>query len=117
MYILCHKKMPFRYFSLILSYALLAEWYPKIVAMLPSEGFSAPKAFRVWIKPGQGVAATGGTNITANANWLMNGKGEIHREAIGALLHEEVHVIQRYGGGRRSDPTAAPRIRPPGWLV
>src|ERR1017187_7920316 len=38
----------------------LAEWYPKIVAMLPSEGFSAPSQFRVIIAPGRGVAATSG---------------------------------------------------------
>ena len=31
------------------------------------------------------------------------------------MLHEEVHVVQRYGGGgRRNDPGFK---RPPGWLV
>src|SRR5207302_1032031 len=88
---------------------LLAEWYPKIVAMLPSEGFTPPKAFSVIIKPGSGVAATGGTRITANSDWL---KRELNREALGALLHEEVHVLQQYRG-RRDNPDA-PRVRPPG---
>jgi len=87
---------------------VLAEWYPKIAALLASDGFEAPKQFSVNIAPGDGVAATGGTRITANANWF---KGELHREALGALVHEVVHVVQQYGGGRRGGS------RPPGWLV
>lgn len=90
---------------------VLAEWYPRIVAMLPSEGYNAPTNFSVTIRPGRGVAATGGNRITANANWL---KGELEGEAVGALLHEEVHVIQQYRGGRRNNPDYK---RPPGWLV
>jgi Peptidase of plants and bacteria len=89
---------------------VLATWYPKIVAMLPSEGYSAPTNFSVFIRPGNGVAATGGGRVTANSTWL---KRELNGEAVGALLHEEVHVIQRYGG-RRNNPDAK---RPPGWLV
>jgi len=37
----------------------------------------------------------------------------LNGEAIGALLHEEVHVIQQYRG-RRNNPDYK---RPPGWLV
>jgi len=90
---------------------VLADWYPKLVAMLPSEGYRAPTNFSVSIRPGEGVAATGRTRITANSNWL---KRELNGQAIGALLHEEVHVVQQYRGGRRSDPDYK---RPPGWLV
>jgi hypothetical protein len=92
---------------------LLAEWYPKIAAMLPSDGDEPPKAFSVILRPGDGVAATGGTRITANSRWLKN---ELNREALGALLHEEVHVLQQYRRPRRDNPDA-PRARPPGWLV
>src|ERR1051326_438698 len=92
---------------------LLAEWYPKIAAMLPSEGYEPPKAFSVTIRPGNGVAATGGTRITANSTWL---KRELDREALGALLHEEVHVLQQYRRPRPANPDA-PRARAPGWLV
>jgi hypothetical protein len=92
---------------------LLAEWYPKIAAMLPSEGYEPPKAFSVTIRPGDGVAATGGTRITANSTWL---KRELDREALGALLHEEVHVLQQYRRLRPANPDAR-RARPPGWLV
>ena len=87
---------------------VLAEWYPKLTAMLPSEGYEPPKQFRVLIRPGNGVAATGGTRVTANSTWL---KPETNPEAIGALLHEEVHVVQQYRGGR-NNPNRAP-----GWLV
>lgn len=87
---------------------VLAEWYPKIVALMGSEGFSAPKSFSVVIRPGNGVAATSGTRITANSTWL---KGELKGEALGALIHEVVHVVQQYGGGRRNGSRA------PGWLV
>src|SRR5205085_6381035 len=89
----------------------LAEWYPKIIAMLPSEGYSAPTKFSVAIRPGKGVAATGGTRVTANSDWI---KKELEGEAIGALLHEEVHVIQQYGSARRNNPNAT---RSPGWLT
>ncbi len=87
---------------------VLTVWYPRIVALLPSEGFTPPKRFSVTIKPGRGVAATGGTRITANATWLQS---ELHREAIGSIVHEVVHVVQQYGGRRRGG------TRPPGWLV
>lgn len=93
---------------------VLAEWYPKIASMLPSDGYNAPKAFSVAIRPGRGVAATGGTRVTANSNWLRKSNGEMDREAVGALLHEEVHVVQQYGRARRQNPDAP---RPPGWLV
>ncbi len=90
---------------------VLADWYPKIVAMLPSEGWTAPKKFSVSIRPGDGVAATGGTRITANSIWL---RGELNREAIGALVHEMVHVVQQYG---RARPNGSDAKRAPGWLV
>jgi hypothetical protein len=93
---------------------VLAEWYPKLAAMLPSEGFVPPKKFTVIIKPGNGVAATGGTRITANSRWLRKQSGELDPEAVGALLHEEIHVLQQYGRNRDRDPGAT---RPPGWLV
>ncbi len=93
---------------------VLAEWYPRIAAMLASDGYNPPKAFRVMIRPGRGVAATGGTNVTVNSDWLKN---ELTREGLGAILHEEVHVIQRYGGGGRRGNPDAQKVRPPGWLV
>ncbi|MCX8108384.1 MAG: basic secretory family protein [Verrucomicrobiae bacterium] len=87
---------------------VLAEWFPKVVAMLPSEGYVAPTNFTVVLRPGRGVAATSGRRITANADWVRR---ELKGEAVGALLHEMVHVIQQYGRSPRGS------TRPPGWLV
>src|SRR5208282_720618 len=72
----------------------LVEWYPKIVAYLPSEGFEAPTNFSVTLRPGRGVAATGGTRVTANSTWI---KRQLKGEAVGSLVHEAVHVVQQYG--------------------
>lgn len=86
---------------------VVKEWYPKIVAMLPSEGYDAPKSFSITFrKDKQGVADTGGTKINCAANWF---RGELNRQARGAIVHEMVHVVQQYGRARGS--------RPPGWLV
>lgn len=90
---------------------VLAEWYPKIVAWLPGEKFAPPKRFSVDMRPGEGVAATSGTRITANAEWL---KKELRGEALGAIIHEVVHVVQQYGDGRRANPGGR---RAPDWLV
>lgn len=90
---------------------VLAEWYPKIVAMLPSDGYAAPARFTVMLKPGNGVAFTSGTRVVANSNWL---KQELNGEAVGSLVHEAVHVVQQYGHTRRDQTNAVPS---PGWLV
>ena len=89
----------------------LADWYPKIVAMRPGEGWTAPKQFSVSIRPGDGVATTGGTRITVDSVWLRD---ELNREAIGALVHEVVHVVQQYDHARPHNSDAK---RVPGWLV
>ena len=90
---------------------VLAQWYPKLTTMLASDGYNAPTNFTMVIRPGEGVAATGRGRVTANSTWL---KRELNGEAVGALLHEEVHVVQRYGGGRRNNPDYKPT---PGWLT
>ena len=91
---------------------VVQEWYPKLVTMLPSEGYEAPTNFSIVFSTNfTGVAATGGRRITGNANWYnQNLKGE----AVGSIVHELVHVVQQYGRARRSNPNAA---RSPGWLV
>jgi predicted alpha-1,2-mannosidase len=83
---------------------VIADWYPQIVALLPSRGYRAPDHFTITLKPMDGVAYTAGTDVSANSIWL---KSEIGREAIGSLVHECVHVVQQYGDGSSA----------PGWLV
>ena len=83
---------------------VIQKWYPLIVAMLPGEGYEAPKTFSiVFDEKYQGVAATGGNRIMCNPAWYRT---QLKGEAIGSLVHELVHVAQQYR-----------RARPPGWLV
>lgn len=91
---------------------VVREWYPKLVKMLPSEGYEAPTRVSITFSANmQGVAATGGTRVRCAAAWFrQNLKGE----AKGAVVHELVHVVQNYGIARRNNPNAT---RTPGWLV
>jgi hypothetical protein len=81
---------------------VLAEWYPKISTMLASDGYVPPDHFKLTLKPMGGVAYTAGKNVAANSDWLET---EIQGEAIGSLVHEEVHVVQQFNGDN------------PSWLV
>ncbi len=81
---------------------VVADWYPKIVALLPSDGYEAPRKLSIALRPGGGAAATtSGTRITGNATWL---KGQLHGEAVGCFIHEMVHVVQSYGTRHRENP-------------
>ena len=92
---------------------VVREWYPKIVNMLPSDGFEAPAQVMIIFKDGMGgtPAAAGGTRINCNIEWFRK---NLEGEARGAVVHEMVHVVQQYGRARRNNPNA-PRV--PGWLV
>jgi Peptidase of plants and bacteria len=90
----------------------LEEWYPIIIADLPSNGFLPPRRFSIKLEAnGSGVAGTAGTEVFANASWI---KQQLARgpqnEAVGALVHEAVHVVQHYGQGTGHNET-------PGWLT
>ena len=82
---------------------VLAAWYPKIVRMLPSDGYTAPAHFYLTIRPMEGVAYTSGTNVDVSSSWCMD---QMQGEAVGSLVHELVHVVQHYQHGDN-----------PGWLV
>jgi len=89
------------------------EWYPKIIKLLPSEGFEAPAKVSIVFRKGMGgtPAATDGNRISCNSAWF---KDNLQGEAIGAVVHEMVHVVQQYGRMRHSNPDAT---RAPGWLT
>jgi hypothetical protein len=88
----------------------LQKWYPLIVKMLPSEGYTAPKTFSiVFTDKYKGVAATMGNRIEGNPGWY---RSQLKGEAIGSMVHELVHVVQQYGRSRRAGGS-----RPPGWLT
>jgi hypothetical protein len=87
---------------------ICAEWYPKIVEMLPSEDYEAPRRFAiVFQKEMRGVAYTGGRRIVCATPWF---KENLKGEAAGAVVHELVHVVQQYGRARNGE-------RAPGWMV
>lgn len=91
---------------------VVREWYPKIVEMLSSEGYEAPRRISIVFSASmRGVAATSGTQVRCAASWF---RGELQREARGAVVHELVHVVQSYGRARRTNPNPT---RTPGWLV
>ena len=81
--------------------ALCAEWYPKIHALLASEGFTPPDQvtlrFRAEMK---GVAAASGNVINFAAGYVRG-----HTNDWGMVVHELTHVVQSYPPGG------------PGWLV
>lgn len=84
------------------------EWYPKLVDMLPSEGFEAPARFTIrFRKDMKGVAFASGSRITCAGPWFAD---NLEGEARGAVVHEMVHVVQQYGRRRGAN-------RNPGWLV
>ena len=91
---------------------VVREWYPKLVKMLPSDGYEAPKRVSVTFSASmRGVAATGGTRVRCAAGWFRQ---NLQGEAKGAVVHELAHVVQNYGVGRRNNPNAT---RTPGWVV
>jgi hypothetical protein len=92
---------------------VVQDWYPRIVKLLPSDGFVAPA--KVTIDFGTNVARstaiTSGTHVTCNAAWFRK---NLRGEAKGCVVHELVHVVQHYGNGRPRQPNA---VRAPGWLT
>lgn len=92
---------------------VVQTWYPKLVAMLPSEGFTARNELTLVFREDMGgtPASAGGGRINLNSQWFRT---ELRREARGAVVHEMVHVVQDYGRARRLNRNAT---RTPGWLV
>lgn len=92
---------------------VVLEWYPKIVAMLPSDGFEAATDVLLRFRNDMGgiPASAGGGRVNMNAGWFRR---ELDREARGAVVHELVHVVQDYRRARRTNASA---VRTPGWIV
>ncbi len=91
---------------------VVQEWYPKLVAMLPSEGWRPTTNVTIRFRDNMNVpASAGGGNINCNASWFRK---ELKREARGSVVHEMVHIVQNYGRVRRGDTNAT---RMPGWLT
>ncbi|MFO1064648.1 MAG: basic secretory protein-like protein [Pirellulales bacterium] len=92
---------------------VVAQWYPKIVELLPSDGFKAATEVTLTFRNDMGgvPAYAQGNRVSMNAAWFRN---ELKREARGAVVHELVHVVQDYSRANRRDGRGS---RPPGWLT
>lgn len=78
------------------SYALIND-----VLRSEQEGYRPPDWVPMSLKRSyQGVAMAGGGRITGSVRYFKN-----HPDDVGAMVHESVHIVQRYPGGS------------PSWLV
>lgn len=91
-------------------------WYPKIISMLPVEGYTPPDTIYFSLKnatslPGNAQGVPGyatGNRVTLNASFMRDNQTG---EAIGCAVHEIVHVVQFAGNPR-------PKVeRPPTWVT
>jgi hypothetical protein len=81
---------------------ICTEQYPMINEELKSPGYKPTTVVRMTLKNDyRGVAATGRSGITGSGKYFKD-----HPDDFGAMVHETVHVVQRY---RSRDN--------PGWLV
>ena len=90
----------------------VCEWYPRLVALLPSDHFAAATKVQLEFRTDMGgtPAYTGGTKVSMNLPWFRT---QLQGEAKGCVIHELVHVVQHYGGAAAGNahPTQAP-----GWV-
>jgi hypothetical protein len=76
--------------------------YPMISEELKSDGYRPPHRVRLTLRRNyRGVAAAGGGRITGSVKYF-----KAHPNDFGAMVHETVHIVQRYRHGGN-----------PGWLV
>ena len=80
---------------------LCVDWFPKISALLPSDGFVSPTKVTLFFDPKmKGVAHAVRDRITLSADFVR-----AHPDDFGMVIHELTHVVQSYPAGG------------PGWLV
>ena len=72
--------------------SLIIEWHPRIQNLIPTKSFSPLREIGLKIrKSDKGVGGTSGISITLSSGWL-----EKHPDDFGLVIHELVHVIQKY---------------------
>lgn len=89
------------------------EWYPKVVAMLPSDRYVAPETVIMEFRDDMG-----GTPAYAIGNKLCMSvpffNGQLQGEAKGCVIHELVHIVQNYWRASVTNPKPSQN---PGWVV
>ena len=88
------------------------EWYPKICALLPSDGYTAPADVTLEFRDDMGgtPAYAAGSKLSMSAPWFRT---QLQGEAKGCVIHELTHVVQNYW----VRPKAANPTRAPGWVT
>lgn len=92
---------------------VVKEWYPKLVELLPSDGYRAPDVVHFEFRDDMGgtPAYAAGNRISLSATWFP---GQLQREAKGCVVHEMGHVVQNYWRARATNPNPSPT---PGWVT
>lgn len=92
---------------------VVEEWYPKLVALLPSDGYTAPTTVKLEFRDDMGgtPAYAAGNKLSMSAPWFRT---QLEREAKGCVIHEMVHIVQNYWSARTTNPRPAPT---PGWVT
>jgi hypothetical protein len=76
--------------------SLVKDWYPLALSMLSTQDFKRPEKITLIFKKEIDVPAyAGGDAITINAKWVAE-----HPDDLGMVVHELVHVLQRYPRNR-----------------
>ncbi|HYG23908.1 MAG TPA: glycoside hydrolase family 76 protein [Verrucomicrobiae bacterium] len=77
---------------------LCAEWYPRISALLASDGFTPPDDVRLTFRNDyDGVASTRGSRIDISAHYVRGATND-----FGMVIRELVHVVQGYPRNRNA---------------
>lgn len=92
---------------------VIEEWYPKLVALLPSDGYRAPDVVHFEFRDDMGgiPAYAAGNRISMSAPWFP---GQLKNEAKGCVVHEMGHVVQNYWRARQTNRNPSPT---PGWVT
>lgn len=91
----------------------IREWYPKLVEMMPSKGYEAPKEVYLTFKDDMGgvPAYAAGNRVSLSIPFF---RSQLQGEALGCVIHELVHVVQQFGYARRVNRNPS---RTPGWVT
>lgn len=77
---------------------ICTEWWPKILAELPSDGFKPREDLLIEFKKSYNVpAAAAGGRIMVNSEHVRRNPGD-----LGMMVHELVHIAQAYPGQKEN---------------
>ncbi|MCW1921140.1 basic secretory family protein [Luteolibacter arcticus] len=95
---------------------VIEEWYPKLVAMLPSDGYRAPDQVTFEYRDDMGgtPAYAAGNRIALSAPWYTGQLKNEKNETKGCAVHEMGHVVQNYWRARMTN--RQPKDTP-GWIT